>query len=193
MATGEITSWNDDRGFGFITPTGGGPRTFVHITAFPGGGRPRVGLKVSYAESRDERGRPNASAVQYVGRAPRPRRRGVRPAVAVAAVFLLLVVGLALTGRVWTWLPLAYLVPSLISLLLYRTDKRAAETGQQRVMEMVLHLWDAVGGWPGALVARHLYRHKTTKQPFVTIFWLTVGVNCLVLAWLAAGMPTRLV
>jgi uncharacterized membrane protein YsdA (DUF1294 family) len=60
-------------------------------------------------------------------------------------------------------------------------------------MEVVLHAWDLAGGWPGALAARHLYRHKTTKQPFVTIFWLTVGINCLVLVWVAAGMPTETV
>ena len=193
MATGEITSWNDDRGFGFITPTGGGPRTFVHISAFPGGGRPRVGLKVSYAESRDERGRPSASSVQYVGRAPRARRRGVAPAVAAAAVFLLVVVGLALAGRVWIWLPIAYAGLSIATVLTYRSDKAAAQAGGWRTPESTLHLLALVGGWPGALVARRLFRHKTTKQPFVTIFWLTVVINCLVVAWLVAGMPTRLV
>jgi uncharacterized membrane protein YsdA (DUF1294 family)/cold shock CspA family protein len=200
MATGEVTrregvvsSWNDGRGFGFITPAGGGSRTFVHISAFPSGGRPRVGLKVSYAESPDERGRPQATAVQYVGRAPRRRRRGAAPAAAVAAVFLLLVAVPAALGTVPIWLPVVYVALSAATLLVYRSDKSAAQAGGWRTPESTLHLLALLGGWPGALVARHLFRHKTTKQPFVTVFWLTVGVNCLALLWVAAGMPTRLV
>jgi uncharacterized membrane protein YsdA (DUF1294 family) len=39
-------------------------------------------------------------------------------------------------------------------------------------------------GWPGALAARRVFRHKTTKQPFRTIFWGTVIANCVALAWL---------
>jgi uncharacterized membrane protein YsdA (DUF1294 family) len=170
MATGEVarregvvSSWNDGRGFGFITPAGGGSRTFVHISAFPSGGRPRR------------------------------RRRGVAPAAAVALVFLLLVAVLAVLGAVPIWLPVLYAALSLASVLMYRSDKSAAQAGGWRTPESTLHLLALLGGWPGALVARHLYRHKTTKQPFVTVFWLTVGLNCLVLLWVAAGMPTRLV
>ena len=33
---GTIKSWNDERGFGFIEPTQGGPEIFVHIKAFSG-------------------------------------------------------------------------------------------------------------------------------------------------------------
>lgn len=33
------------------------------------------------------------------------------------------------------------------------------------------------GGWPGALFAQKRYRHKTVKQPFRFIFWLTVLGN----------------
>ncbi len=31
---GRITNWNDDKGYGFVTPNGGGEKAFVHITAF---------------------------------------------------------------------------------------------------------------------------------------------------------------
>ncbi|MGB9130290.1 MAG: cold shock domain-containing protein [Thiobacillus sp.] len=46
---GSLTKWNDDRGFGFITPTQGGPEVFAHITAFPRDGqRPRLGERLTF-------------------------------------------------------------------------------------------------------------------------------------------------
>jgi cold shock CspA family protein len=46
---GTLTKWNDDRGFGFITPTQGGPEVFAHISAFPRDGqRPRLGERVTF-------------------------------------------------------------------------------------------------------------------------------------------------
>ncbi|HBI71138.1 MAG TPA: hypothetical protein DDZ22_19615, partial [Massilia sp.] len=42
---GRITTWKDEQGFGFITPNGGGPTVFVHISAFDGQrGRPAGSL-----------------------------------------------------------------------------------------------------------------------------------------------------
>ena len=38
----------------------------------------------------------------------------------------------------------------------------------------------------GALVARQVFRHKTTKQPFRTILWGTVVTNCAALVWFAS-------
>jgi cold shock CspA family protein len=31
---GRINNWNDDKGFGFVTPHYGGARAFVHVKAF---------------------------------------------------------------------------------------------------------------------------------------------------------------
>lgn len=46
---GTLTKWNDDRGFGFITPTRGGPEVFAHISAFPRDGqRPRLGERLTF-------------------------------------------------------------------------------------------------------------------------------------------------
>ena len=32
---GNLTKWNDERGFGFITPAGGVGEIFVHVSASP--------------------------------------------------------------------------------------------------------------------------------------------------------------
>jgi cold shock CspA family protein len=46
---GTLAKWNDDRGFGFITPTQGGPEVFAHVSAFPRDGqRPRLGERVTF-------------------------------------------------------------------------------------------------------------------------------------------------
>jgi uncharacterized membrane protein YsdA (DUF1294 family) len=41
-----------------------------------------------------------------------------------------------------------------------------------------------VGGWPGALVAQRVLRHKSRKKPFQVTFWVVVVLNCAALAWL---------
>ncbi|WP_153605141.1 DUF1294 domain-containing protein, partial [Pseudomonas aeruginosa] len=34
-----------------------------------------------------------------------------------------------------------------------------------------LHLFELLGGWPGALVAQQVFRHKTRKLSFQLVFW----------------------
>ena len=73
---------------------------------------------------------------------------------------------------------------SAVSYLMYRADKSAAQAGRRRTPETSLHLVGLLGGWPGALVAQQQFRHKTAKQPFQTIFWLTVTLNLVAAGWL---------
>jgi uncharacterized membrane protein YsdA (DUF1294 family) len=41
------------------------------------------------------------------------------------------------------------------------------------------------GGWPGAVLAQQWLRHKTVKQPFRQMFWLTVALNIACFLWLS--------
>ena len=183
---GILTDWKDARGFGFITPIAGGSRVFAHVSDFPQGTRPVAGCEVTYIEGRDEHGRPRASQVRYRGSVPGGRRvaRGMPVAVVVATLFFALLVGLLMAHSVHVMVLAVYALLSAVAFLIYGLDKSAAEQGARRVPESTLHSIALLGGWPGALVARHVFRHKTRKQPFRTIFWVTGVPHCLGLVWL---------
>ena len=72
-----------------------------------------------------------------------------------------------------------YILMSVMAFCLYGVDKRAAIKQKQRISERTLHLTSFFGGWLGALLAQKVYRHKTQKQPFRFIFWLTILANIL--------------
>jgi uncharacterized membrane protein YsdA (DUF1294 family)/cold shock CspA family protein len=191
---GTLIDWDDDRGFGFITPGAGGSRVFVHVSAFPRGRRPVTGCEVTYAETRDERDRARATGVRYAGgvRAGRSRTNGTPLALATAGLFFSLLAGLLVSDEVPLTVVASYGLLSGAAFLMYGADKSAARQGRWRTSESTLHTIALVGGWPGALVARQVFRHKTTKQPFRTIFWGTVVVNCAALAWFVAEAPLTL-
>ncbi len=76
-----------------------------------------------------------------------------------------------------------YFLMSLVTFAMYAFDKSAAKNKQWRVSENNLHALALFGGWPGAILGQRVLRHKTVKQPFRFIFWLTVLVNCMLLFW----------
>ena len=65
--------------------------------------------------------------------------------------------------------------------------------GQQRTPEARLHLYELLGGWPGALVAQQKLRHKSSKQAFREVFWSTVVLNVLGFVLLASPGLQRLI
>lgn len=108
---------------------------------------------------------------------------------------LVFAAGLAITVVVvdlaW-WVPVLYGAASLVAFAVYGIDKSAARRGAPRISEQTLLLIGLAGGWPGALVAQQLFRHKTRKRSFRRLFWATVAVNVLVLAaavYVVAGAP----
>lgn len=183
---GSLTSWNDAKGFGFITPENGGERLFAHISAYQGRGRPSASRKVVYSQTKDEKGRLRATSFQYAGVARHSAE--VAPGVWVALLIAAAVGGtvstLYLQGYVPVLLPVAYGVMSLVTFLMYAIDKGAAESGSRRVPEGRLHLFELLCGWPGALVGQQFFRHKTRKTSFQVVFWFYVTLNLAVLGWL---------
>jgi len=61
---GTLAKWNEDRGFGFITPAQGGQEIFVHISAFPKDGRrPRLNERLSFEIELNGEGKKRAAHV----------------------------------------------------------------------------------------------------------------------------------
>jgi uncharacterized membrane protein YsdA (DUF1294 family) len=104
--------------------------------------------------------------------------------VAAAVGFLGLLGAAAAFGLAPAAVPVLYAAASGLSLTLYGLDKRAARLGRSRTSKATLHLVDLAGGWPGELVAGHVFRHKTSKRSFRIVFWLSVVANCAALGWL---------
>lgn len=195
---GKITDWKDDKGFGFVTPNGGGPRVFVHIKSFCNRQRRPIGNElVIYELAADERGRPQAMNVAFVGDRPSSRPTTApgpgAGALMFAAVFLAVVAGTVAMGKLPFVVLIAYLMASCVAYLAYVLDKAASLKGQWRTPESTLHLFSLVGGWPGAMLAQRRLRHKTQKQSFQVTYWATVVLNCAVLGWLLTPAGLRAV
>lgn len=64
------------------------------------------------------------------------------------------------------WLAVWLVLSSVMSIFLFGLDKRAAQQNRRRVPEKRLLVVAALGGWPGAVFASVLFRHKTIKTSF---------------------------
>lgn len=184
---GKITSWNDDKGYGFIAPFDGGPQVFIHIKVLGNRNRrPQINDVVTYTIASDKQGRARAADATLAGERLSPRKKqksGVLPILAALIFLAVVCISVYATGLP---LPVAtiYLVASVATFLAYAKDKSAAQDGRWRTGEGTLHLLALAGGWPGALIAQKTLRHKTQKASFRVVFWLSVLLNCAALVWL---------
>ncbi len=191
---GKITDWKDDQGFGFITPNGGGQRVFVHIKSFSNRQRrPAGNERVTYELTQDAKGRPQAATVAFVGTriAPAAPSGQGNAARMLTVGFLAVVAGSAFAGRLPVEVAWFYLAASAVAFVAYAFDKSAARNGRWRTQESTLHLIGLTGGWPGALAAQLLLRHKSRKRSFQIVFWATVVLNICALAWLLSDSGTE--
>ena len=184
---GKLTTWNDEKGFGFITPNAGGKQVFIHIKAFGNRNRrPEINQVVTYELSSDGKGRPCAIKATLAGdRLPERVKRSNDSLLIIVAAFFLVIVGISvLTTKIPPLVLAIYILASLLTFIMYAVDKSAAQKGAWRTQESTLHLLSLAGGWPGALAAQQKLRHKSKKQSFRSVFWLTVLLNCGTFVWL---------
>lgn len=183
---GSLTVWNDVKGFGFITPEGGGERVFAHISSYAGRGRPATNRKVTYSITKDDQGRLRAGRFQYTGAAKvgASIAPGFWVAAAVVLAFFTILTGLFHLDYLPVSVLAAYGGVSFLLFVMYWIDKQAAQRGAQRTAENTLHLFELCCGWPGALLAQQAFRHKTRKVSYQLVFWLAVLINTSALGWL---------
>jgi uncharacterized membrane protein YsdA (DUF1294 family) len=170
--TARVAEWHADKGFGWLQF--GDKRLFLHRRDFSRfHHQPKVGEEIRFNWGLDSQQRQCAqNAVQ------------VREVSDVGLVRLCLLGALlALPTYAWLkmgweiWILAAYVgVMSLITYAVYRSDKRKARVEAWRTPEMLLHLLELAGGWPGAWLAQRRLRHKCSKISYQFEFWLIICI-----------------
>lgn len=197
---GNLKSWDNERGFGFIEPQLGGQDIFVHIKSFERmAHRPDIGLPVSFEIALSSEGKKRADRVQILRPARRgmqkkqksPAQRGMTTLFAIP-LFLVVFTVTAFHWEVPRWMAGLYGIMSCVCFIAYAIDKAAAVAGRRRISEATLIFLGMTGGWPGAIIAQQVLRHKSTKQTFRASFWGSVVVNVVVFIAVNSPLIARL-
>lgn len=184
---GKIFNWNDERGFGFVEPNGGGERAFVHVKAFTRlTKRPIDGNLIVYEVTTQQDGRLKASNIRFASdKRVFKKRSSLNPLATLVAVGFCLALPLLIgLGRMPTQIGMVYVAMSIVAYALYAWDKSAAKNNEWRTKERTLHMIGLLGGWPGALLAQRQLRHKSSKAEFKLVYWVTVTLNLVAFGWL---------
>ncbi|MGD9973493.1 MAG: DUF1294 domain-containing protein [Desulfatirhabdiaceae bacterium] len=184
---GTISNWNDEKGFGFITPESGTESIFIHINDFSKKyKRPVHGMSVQYATTTDSRGRQCAVKVSPLDENKQnnlPLRERLF-SIVLFMIFAYVLFFLFDSQFIPVEIIYLYALMSPITFLTYAKDKRAAKSGKWRTAENTLHILSLAGGWPAASIAQSYLRHKSKKLSFKITYWITIVLNCAALWWL---------
>jgi uncharacterized membrane protein YsdA (DUF1294 family) len=113
-------------------------------------------------------------------------QRGTASYFAIPA-FLVIYLGVAIVWRIPNLWAVIYLAASTMCFVAYAVDKSAAVSGRWRVPERTLIFLGLACGWPGAIVAQQVLRHKSKKASYRAAFWASVMMN--VIAFVALSSP----
>jgi uncharacterized membrane protein YsdA (DUF1294 family)/cold shock CspA family protein len=200
---GILRSWNDDKGFGFIradnsdffvhiSSVRGERRPLQGEAVYFVSGKDEKGrLRAQHMRSAELsidrpaiRRKPNSVPTNDAAQPSKSRHRQRHQSSTnykATAILLIAVCAIPVMGA-WHvfahnavfWPLLLYISMSLLSIWQYSRDKHNAQTGVWRISENQLHAVELFGGWPGALLAQQLLRHKTKKASYQAVFWLIV-------------------
>jgi len=185
---GKVTNWNDNKGYGFVEPNGGGDRSFVHIKSFVKNyPRPSNGDIITYEKIKGRDGRYKASEIRLVNNTNKQGKKSIRSqnlGVNLTIGFCVLIVMVTILGKLPYQISVIYFIASILAFLVYAFDKSAAQNNRWRTKESTLHIISIIGGWPGAYYAQNKLRHKSSKAEFKRTFLVTVLINLGVFIWL---------
>ncbi|MFT7005585.1 MAG: uncharacterized membrane protein YsdA (DUF1294 family)/cold shock CspA family protein [Colwellia sp.] len=175
------------RGSGY---NGGSEHVFIHKTAFSNRKRtPQINNVITFSITKDNQGRFCADDATFSGEKliKKQGKRINKFSIYLSVIFLGLMIAVSLMNYIPINLVFIYLGASIVTFIAYAFDKSKAQRGAWRTPESTLHFFALMGGWPGAAIAQQTLRHKSQKKDFRLVFWLTVIVNCGVLAWLTSA------
>lgn len=173
--TGRIVTWDRGRGYGYVDD--GKRRVFLHIREFAERHKaPEVGDVIVFTMGTDAHGRSCARQAVHQNDGDRIRRGDI-----FVLGILLLAPGIAAwrvvdEKGIW-FLVIWTVVISGLTYGCYAYDKHCSRDGRWRVPENCLHVFEFVGGWPGAFLAQCRLRHKCSKSRYQVAFWLIVAVH----------------
>ncbi len=187
-----IVEWFDNKGYGFARMHGGSERIFVHAKSL---NKDRHGKSLSRLKKGDElelevikglKGRPAAQNVRLLSKEDLAKQLPLH--LFTAAILLLIVQLIVVLDQATFSLLATYSIMGLISLYLYRYDKRAAQYGWPRIREWQLLAVDFFGGIIGGLIGQARYRHKTSKITYQARTFITVAIHSMFLGLWGAGI-----
>ena len=184
---GILTKWDDDRGYGFITPVGGKQEIFVHISEFQG--RPSLYERVSFTLSKDKRDRDCAINVIMFEKEKLNYETKKTNTISLFSMLTITIFYLMLFYFTQNTIIELYVIPyyvliSILTFYIYVNDKNSAQDGNWRTSEDNLHFLSIIGGWSGALLAIDKLQHKSRKKSFKIVFFISVLLNLFLFFYL---------